>query len=35
LVYARPDTVVRGQRERFRKFWARLSRVNRRRGAAG
>ena len=26
-----PDTVVRWQRERFRKFWARLSRVNRRR----
>jgi hypothetical protein len=24
------DTVVRWQRERFRKFWARLSRVNRR-----
>src|ERR1700692_1864104 len=31
LVYVRPDTVVRWQRERFRKFWARLSRVNRRR----
>jgi putative transposase len=31
LVYVRPDTVVRWQRERFRKFWARLSTVNRRR----
>ena len=31
LVYVRPDTVVRWQRERFRKFWARLCRVNRRR----
>jgi transposase len=30
LVYVQPDTVVRWQRERFRKFWARLSRVNRR-----
>jgi hypothetical protein len=30
LVYVRPDTVVRWQRERFRKFWARLSRMNRR-----
>jgi len=30
-----PDTVVRWQRERFRKFWARLSRTNhRRRGRA-
>ena len=25
-----PDTVVRWQRDRFRKFWARLSKVNRR-----
>jgi putative transposase len=31
LSYVQPDTVVRWQRERFRKFWARLSRVNRRR----
>src|SRR5438309_8497716 len=31
LVYVQSDTVVRCQRERFRKFWARLSRVNRRR----
>ena len=31
LVYVRADTVVRWQRERFRRFWARLSRVNRRR----
>jgi putative transposase len=31
LVYVQPDTVIRWQRERFRKFWARLSRVNRRR----
>ena len=31
LVYVQSDTVVRWQRERFRKFWARLSRVNRRR----
>src|SRR5271169_2014925 len=30
LVYVRPDTIVRWQRERFRKFWARLSRMNRR-----
>jgi len=30
LVYVQADTVVRWQRERFRKFWARLSRVNRR-----
>jgi len=28
LAYVQPDTVVRWQRERFRKFWARLSRVN-------
>src|SRR3954454_22355053 len=25
LLYVQPDTVVRWQRERFRKFWARLS----------
>src|SRR3989441_2851723 len=31
LLYVQCDTVVRWQRERFRKFWARLSRVNRRR----
>jgi len=31
LVYVRADTVVRWQRERFRRFWARLSKVNRRR----
>jgi len=31
LRYVQPDTVVRWQRERFRKFWARLSRGNRRR----
>ena len=30
LTYVQPDTVLRWQRERFRKFWARLSRVNRR-----
>ena len=29
LVYVRADTVVRWQRERFRRFWARLSKVNR------
>jgi putative transposase len=28
LFYVQADTVVRWQRERFRKFWARLSRVN-------
>jgi hypothetical protein len=33
LIYVRADTVVRWQRERFRRFWARLSRRNpRRRG---
>src|SRR5512132_116766 len=32
LLYVQADTVVRWQRERFRKFWARLSRVGRRRG---
>ena len=30
LLYVQADTVVRWQRERFRKFWARLSKVNRR-----
>src|SRR5215813_9555787 len=29
LLYVQADTVVRWQRERFRKFWARLSEVNR------
>src|SRR6476659_8617229 len=28
LVYVQPDTVVRWQRERFRRFWARLSTVH-------
>ena len=28
LVFVQPDTVVRWQRERFRRFWARLSRSN-------
>src|SRR5215469_8292533 len=33
LIYVRADAVVRWQRERFRRFWARLSRRNpRRRG---
>ena len=31
LVYVQPDTVVRWQRQRFRRFWARLSEVNQRR----
>jgi hypothetical protein len=31
LFYVQADTVVRWQRERFRKFWANLSRVDRRR----
>ena len=31
LVYVQPDTVTRWQRERFRKFWARLSRSHPRR----
>ena len=36
LVYVQPDTVVRWQRERFRRFWARLSKVNQRlRGRPG
>jgi putative transposase len=30
LVYVQADTVVRWQRERFRRFWPRLSRVNQR-----
>jgi hypothetical protein len=30
LLYVQPDTVVRWQRERFRKFWARLSKPQRR-----
>src|SRR6516225_4371928 len=30
-MYVQADTVVRWQRERFRRFWARLSRRNRRR----
>jgi len=29
LVFVQPDTVVRWHRERFRKFWARLSQVKR------
>ena len=29
LVFVQPDTVVRWQRERFQRFWARLSRSNR------
>jgi len=28
LVFVQPDTVVRWQRKRFRRFWARLSRPN-------
>ena len=31
LVFVQPDTVVRWQRDRFRRFWARLSRVDGRR----
>src|SRR3569833_3751640 len=31
LLYVQPDTVVHWQRERFRKFWARLSKPQRRR----
>ena len=31
LIYVQADTVVRWQRERFRRFWARLSKVNQRR----
>ena len=29
LVYVRPDTVVRWQRDRFRRFWGRLSQPKR------
>jgi putative transposase len=36
LLYVQPDTVVRWQRDRFRKFWARLSKPQRRkRGRPG
>jgi len=31
LLYVQPDTVLRWQRERFRRFWARLSKAHRRR----
>jgi hypothetical protein len=31
LIYVQADTVVRWQRERFRRFWARLSKTQRRR----
>jgi hypothetical protein len=31
LLYVKPDTVIRWQRERFRRFWARLSKPQRRR----
>ena len=31
LLYVKPDTVIRWQRERFRRFWARLSQPQRRR----
>ena len=31
LLYVQPDTVIRWQRERFRRFWARLSQPQRRR----
>ena len=31
LIYVRADTVIRWQRERFRRFWARISRVKQRR----
>ncbi len=31
LVYVQPDTVVRSRRQRFRRFWTRLSKVNQRR----
>src|SRR5262249_18925619 len=31
LLYVRADTVTRWHRERFRKFWARLSKLRRRR----
>ena len=29
LLYVQPDTVIRWQRERFRRFWARLSKPHR------
>ena len=32
LIYVRPDTIVRWQRERFRRFWARLSKPSGKRG---
>ena len=32
LLYVQPDTVVRWQRDRFRRFWARLSKPHRHRG---
>jgi hypothetical protein len=36
LIYVQADTVVRWQRERFRRFWAGFSRANqRRRGIPG
>ena len=35
LLYVQADTVVRWQRERFRKFWARLSEPHRQRGRPG
>ena len=35
LLYVQPDTVVRWQRERFRKFWATLSKRQPRRGRPG
>src|SRR5215472_14901872 len=31
LIYVQADTIVRWQRQRFRRFWARLSRRNQRR----
>jgi hypothetical protein len=31
LIYVQADTVVRWHRERFRRFWARLSKLQRRR----
>ena len=35
LLYVQADTVVRWRRERFRRFWARLSKPHRRRGRPG
>jgi hypothetical protein len=35
LLFVQPDTVVRWQRERFRKFWARLSQAKRSAAPAG